>query len=100
MKFRWPKKIKVGGKTYRVAVGNLKDRNLAGFIDEHKSEITIDPTADVQVLLHEIVHASEVHLAARIGEEWVDRISQALSMLIADNPALFRRLADHLGGGK
>jgi hypothetical protein len=102
MKFRLPKEIKIGGKRYPVKTENLASKDLDGFISYRESLISIDIKCDqVHALLHEITHGVARYLGINdLGEEWTERIAHAQRMMISDNPALFRRLADHLGGGR
>jgi hypothetical protein len=102
MKFKLTKRVKIGGTVFSVKKMQLNEKEARdGFIGYWTQEIRIDQNVNqIDALLHEITHGVGKYLAVNLSEDWVDRISAAHRMLIADNPALFRHLADVLGGGK
>lgn len=93
-----PKKIKIGGKTYKVDVTRHLDlgcANYSGEIDYCGLTIKIFPSAQQRMeadLLHEMVHGIYDHLGyANHDEKKVDELAQALYMVIQDNPKMFER---------
>lgn len=106
MKFKPTKIVKIGGCRYKILFDKKRyaREGSSGSIHYYTKEISIDPEGDVVgTLLHEIVHAACEHVqppSGDVGEEWVCRIAETVRMLVADNPVLFRRLADLLGGGR
>lgn len=96
-----PKKIKIGGKTYRVEVTKNLDMgsmNYSGEISYCDLVIRIVPSAKQRMeadLLHEMIHAIYDHLGyTNHDEKKVDELAQALYMVIQDNPKMFERMDD------
>ena len=93
-----PKKIKIGGRTYEVAVTDnlrLGSVNCSGEIDYLALEIRIAPIAKEKqesTLLHELVHGIYDHLGYSVhNEKKIDELANALYMVIKDNPEMFER---------
>lgn len=91
-----PKKIKIGGKTYRVEITNKLDlgsSNMSAEIDYCSLTIRVTPQAKEKMesdFLHEVVHGVLDFLGYRNHDEKkVDELAQALYMVIKDNPGMF-----------
>jgi predicted metal-dependent peptidase len=94
-----PKKIKIGGKTYKVEVTrnlDLGNAQYSGEVDYCNLVIRIFPHAQQRMeadFLHEMVHAIYDHLGyTNHDEKKVDELAQALYMVIQDNPKMFERV--------
>jgi len=94
-----PDKVKVGGLEYRVVTTDIlkKGESYAGEIDYMGCEIRLKPheskQSQYQTFLHELCHALYVHCGYYDHDEReIESLSQALAMVIRDNPGL-------LGGG-
>lgn len=95
-----PKKIKVGGKTYRVDITNKLDLGISCVSAEilyNDLVIRVSPQAKEKMesdFLHEVVHAILDHLGYRNHDEKkVDEMAQSLYMVIKDNPGMFAKEA-------
>lgn len=93
-----PKKIKIGGKTYRVEITNkldLGNSNVTAEIDYISLTIRVTPQAKEKMesdFLHEVVHGILDHLGYRNHDEKkVDELAQSLYMVIQDNPGMFAK---------
>lgn len=91
-----PKKIKVGGKTYRVEITNKLDLGIncvSAEILYNDLIIRVSTQAKEKMesdFLHEVVHAIFEHLGYRNHDEkQIDEIAQSLYMVIQDNPGMF-----------
>lgn len=96
-KMKIPKKVKVGGITYKVSEVNCvespnEDKSW-GRITYSQSEIRIlnklEQKQKELTLIHELIHALFTHCNIEQDENKVKLISTALYMLIKDNPKLF-----------
>lgn len=91
-----PKKIKVGGITYKVKqVNKLCDDEMTHGYQDQAGEIiqlkkSLSEGYKEKVLMHEIVHAIFDFLMWDHDEKKVERLAQALYMLIKDNPEMFK----------
>lgn len=92
-----PESIKIGGKTYKV---EITDKLVFGSAD-HSAEIMysdliirICPQAQAKMqadLMHELVHGIFDHLGYKDHDEkQIDELSNALYMVITDNPEIFK----------
>ncbi len=85
-----PKKVKVGGLTYTVAiVPEMDDKNCVGRTDFNKLLIRVEkgqPDFMQLVFLHEVLHA----INAEWEDERVEFLAMALQQLIHDNPKIFK----------
>ena len=93
-----PKKIKVGGKTYRVEITNKLDLGISCVSAEilyGELVIRVSPQAKEKMesdFLHEVMHAIFDHLGYRNHDEkQIDEIAQSLYMVIQDNPKMFTK---------
>ena len=98
MKMKIPKKLKVGGKVYRVEQTdrlNIGSVNYSGEIDYMALVIRIVPSAQQKMesdFLHEMVHAIYDNLGyTDHDEKKVDELANALYMVIQDNPEIFEK---------
>lgn len=84
-----PKKVKVGGLTYKVIiVGEIDGGDSAGEIDTKDLIIKIamaKPDAMHQAFLHELFHAINFEKT----QEEVEFLSISLHQVIKDNPKIF-----------
>lgn len=94
---RIPKKVKIGGSVYKIKNnvklidGNPDCYGLCDFIDKTiQIKDKQNRQAREEALIHEIIHALFFHMNMEQDEDLVERIAQALHMLIKDNPELFR----------
>ena len=98
-----PKQIKIGGKVYQVEVTDrltLGSANYSGEIDYMNLVIRVVPSAKGKMesdLLHEIIHGLYDHLGyTDHDEKKVDELSNALYMLIQDNPGIFEKDGENI----
>lgn len=91
-----PKKIKIGGTTYRVEITNkldLGNSNVTAEIDYCNLVIRVSPQAKEKMesdFLHEVVHGILDHLGYRNHDEKkVDELAQSFYMVIQDSPGMF-----------
>lgn len=103
-----PKKIKVGGKTYRVEITNKLDLGIncvSAEILYNELVIRVSPQAENKMeadFMHEVVHAVLEFMGYREHDEKkVDELAQALYMIIQDNPEMFmlKKEADNESDG-
>ena len=93
-----PKKIKIGGKIYKVEETdrlNLGSANYSGEIDYMALVIRIVPAAQQKMeadFLHEMLHGIFDHLGySEHDEKKIDELAHALYMVIQDNPKIFEK---------
>jgi len=91
-----PKKIKIGGKNYKVEVTANFDNGAnrySGEIDYCNLTIRIVPSAKQRMeadFLHEMIHGIYDHLGyTNHDEKKIDEFANALYMIIQDNPEIF-----------
>ena len=93
---RLPKRVKVGGITYRIIMVNEESLESHSLADTVKGKQLIRVSDDllknveIQVLFHELFHAHNWEMS----EEQVETLSQQVVQLMLDNPSLpelFRR---------
>lgn len=92
-----PEKVKVGGKTYTVEITDKLYMGRQGYngeilTDECVIRIAPGRTDDDMkaVFLHELTHALGYFMGYNNhDEEKVERIAEAILMLIKDNPNIF-----------
>lgn len=94
-----PKKVKVGGITYKVKEVNSINRinevdgKTVGLWEPAKSVIYLDKNLEKQAkekfYLHELFHAIFEHCNIEQAEDKVELLSTALYMVIKDNPGMF-----------
>lgn len=91
-----PEKIKIGGKTYKVSITkNLENGNVLnnGEINYGSQVIRIAPNAKETMeatFLHEVIHSIYDFLGyTKHDEKKIDELSNALYMVIQDNPKIF-----------
>lgn len=93
---RIPKKLKVGGVIYKIKHVNVSSVGSGpiGSFSSDCSEIEIRKGLEKQqeelTLLHELIHALFIHCDINQDEHKVELLSQALYMVIKDNPDLFK----------
>lgn len=91
-----PKKVKVGGITYKVKnVGIIScGTNCCGSCDLDNSVIELlkkhKKQAKEQTFLHELLHAMFYHCNLEQDEHLIEVLAQALYMVIKDNPEVFK----------
>ncbi len=101
MKFKLPKRVKIGGTRY-VVTREREHESTTGnkaTINHRRETIIMDPeTNQIHSLLHEIVHGVDWFLCPEknLTENEVERITEAVKMFIADNPRLLHHLANCL----
>lgn len=90
-----PKKIKVGGITYKVknvdiitagtgVCGSCNyDNSTIELLKKHKRQ------AKEQTFIHELLHAIFYHCNIEQDEHKIELLAQALYMVIKDNPGIF-----------
>lgn len=90
-----PKKLKVGGSIYKIKLVNQIEidplcQGLTRYGD-HVIEISENQGKQSRELtfLHELVHALLFHFNYEQNEDLVERLAQALYMVIKDNPEVF-----------
>lgn len=86
-----PKKIKIGGMTYKVTIANEEDLDsrTAAQINSVKGTIKVldgNPIFMQVSFLHEVLHAINMEYE----EERIEFLAQALNQIIVDNPQLFK----------
>ena len=88
-----PKKIKVGGLTYKVLIVDQIDGDDASGITDPKTLtikiIKCHPNVMEQTFIHELLHAINFEKE----QEEVEFLSMSLYQVIKDNPKLFNRLS-------
>ena len=91
-----PKKIKIGGKTYKVEITSKMDLGIVNVSAEILYQdliIRVSKQAEQKMqadFLHEVVHGILDHLGYKEHDEKkVDELAQSLYMVIQDNPQLF-----------
>ena len=91
-----PKKIKIGGKIYKVEITknlDLGNSNCSAEIDYNNLVIRITRQAKQKMecdFIHEIIHAILFHLGySDQNEKKVDELASALYMVIQDNNKMF-----------
>ncbi|MFH2079034.1 MAG: hypothetical protein ABIJ73_10020 [Pseudomonadota bacterium] len=103
-KFRVPKSVKIGACRYAIRLPpENRARALRGEILIMTHVINLDPDLPrtwPSTLLHEIQHALEDQLGLDFDESTTTRVAWGWAGVIADNPGLFRALADALGGDR
>lgn len=91
-----PKKVKVGGITYKVKEVKKpdKDKNIHGIQCQGKQIIELKKSLPKEykekVFIHELVHALFDFLMWEQRENTVETLAQALHMVIKDNPEIFK----------
>jgi hypothetical protein len=94
-----PEKVKIGGITYDVIAVNKPDKtdkNIDGNIVYSSGIINISNGFDEcedykkEVLIHEITHGILNFLNIDKDEDFVEKFSKSLYMVIVDNPDLFK----------
>ena len=95
-----PKKVKVGGITYKVKEVDKINRfnnyqsKTVGLWQPENAVIYLDKNLGKQVkekfFLHELFHAIFEHCNIEQAEDKVDLLSTALYMVIKDNPDIFK----------
>jgi hypothetical protein len=108
MKFKPPKKIKVGGIVYKVRLDPrlYQNEGMTGVTYGWRNEIVLDPDncgmcGIVHTMIHEIIHTMEIHLKPEKCLEdprQVDRVASAIMMLVADNPGLVKEIVNSIVG--
>lgn len=96
-----PKKVKVGAKVYKVELTDqlyMGAQNYGGEIFYTGLEIhvlnTLAPKMQEHFFLHELVHAIADHLGySDHDEKVVEAVTNALHMVIIDNPEIFKEEA-------
>ena len=96
MKMNIPKKVKIGGKTYKVEITtnlDLGNSNVSAEIDYNELVIRVKPQAQQKMecdFIHELIHAIFDHLGySEQDEKKVDELASALYMVIQDNSKMF-----------
>jgi len=91
-----PKKVKIGGKVYKVEITNnldLGNSNCSAEIDYCNLVIRVKPQAKQKMecdFMHEVIHAIFDHLGySEQDEKKVDELASALYMVIQDNSKIF-----------
>lgn len=93
-----PKKVKIGGKIYKVEITknlDLGNSNCSAEIDYNNLIIRVVPQAKQKMecdFLHEVIHAIFDHLGySEQDEKKVDELASALYMVIQDNSKMFEK---------
>ena len=91
-----PKKIKIGGKVYKVEITDKLysgTENCSAEIVYTDLVIRVTPQAQSKMeadFLHEVIHGIYSHLGyVEHDEKQIDELAQALYMVIQDNPKTF-----------
>lgn len=91
-----PKKVKIGGKVYKVEITknlDLGNSNCSAEIDYLNLVIRVTPQAKQKMecdFIHELIHAILSHLGySEQDEKKVDELASALYMVIQDNKKMF-----------
>lgn len=91
-----PKKVKVGGTHYKIKFVNEVSigPEYCGSCDSSKLLIEVmnsyKKPAKEQIFLHELLHAIFNHCDLEHDEHLIEILSQALYMVIKDNPEVFK----------
>lgn len=92
-----PKKLKIGGKVYKVEITDkltLGSANCSGEILYNDLVIRICPMAKARMestFIHEMIHGLFDHLGyCEQDEKSVDELANALYAVIMDNPGMFK----------
>ena len=91
MKIKIPREIRVGAHKYKVVYWpDLGvDENLCGVSRHRKTVIGVDPvynpTQQVQILLHETLHAIDRIYGCELSEGNIDRIAEGLTDVLVDS---------------
>lgn len=91
-----PKKVKVGGITYKVKRVDLihGGTTICGQCDCNRSAIELLNSSKKQQMeitfLHELLHTIFYHCDIEQDEHVVEALAQALYMIIKDNPGIFK----------
>lgn len=91
---RIPKKVKVGGITYKIKYVDSDVNDLfAGDCDYNCSLLRISKSSKKQekelTFLHELLHTMFYHCNLNQDEHEIEVLSHALHMVIKDNPNIF-----------
>jgi len=93
-----PKKIKIGGKVYKIEITknlDLGNSNYSGEINYREQIIRVCPYAEDKMkvdFIHEVLHGIFEFLGyTEHDEKRIDELANALYMIIVDNPQLFER---------
>jgi len=92
-----PKKIKIGGKIYKIKQTNnlVSGLGYSGEIIYNDLVINIRPCSNGKmkhILLHEMFHGIFEHLGYNEHDEkLIDGLANALYMIIEDNPKMFEK---------
>lgn len=91
-----PKRLKVGGITYKVKKVRQIDRsaeNVGGLQSETSQEIHLKKgmgrELTEKVFVHELIHAVFCHCDMEHDENKVELLANALYMVAKDNPGVF-----------
>ena len=91
-----PKKVKVGGVTYKVEITDKLyggRREYSAEISYNEVTIKISPNAPAKMqtdFLHELCHAMFWHLGyTEHDEKKIDELANVIYMVIQDNPDMF-----------
>lgn len=92
---RIPKKLKVGGQIYKVKrVKEVnQDVSVLGTCNQEYGNILVcdaySNSSTEMTFLHELLHAIFTHCNLPQDEDLIERLAQALYMVIVDNPEMF-----------
>ena len=89
-----PEKVKIGGLIYEILITDrlVNGNKYDGEVEWKDLEIRLKPQkTDMmkQVLIHEIVHCLEQHIAEDWSEKLITKVANGIYALIVDNPELF-----------
>jgi hypothetical protein len=96
--FKPPKLVRILGVDHEVVLGDVAgESGRRAEILFWKNRIRLDQDNPSPCsLIHEMIHVLDERLKLGLGEDGVIRMDAALTVLVADNPAVFRHLANVL----
>ncbi len=92
-----PRSIDVLGKSWTVVIQEMEDTDY-GMCEHAKNRIIVSPKQSTDsmrdTLLHELLHAIDIELQAKMGERRVRLIATGLLQVLRHNKALVAFLTD------
>ena len=99
-----PKTIKIGGAVWKIitdkhVMDSDESERLCGICKPSEKEIHISPNEDIEVFLHELVHAVCSFMGIEDEDEkdeQIDAIANAIRMVLSDNKKFFIKMIGEL----
>lgn len=87
-----PKKVRIGGHTFKVVLEKFKEQENMGSCDFTKNIITIDANMPQDqkeaTFIHEAMHAMNTTLGSGMGHIMLDSLAEQMYQFLSDNNLL------------